>query len=257
MCDNPGVVRWTSLLRLLGAAALGALLVSGPALAGRVAPTLPADVPAAARARLAPITDHPSVATRVQGEQFVARRDVFEYLLDHPEFATHVTQTLKLARYRIWPTPEGLALDDGWGTVGTFELVYAGRGARVMYAKGEYHQRLLPNVRGQAVVTVEWTAAPAPDGKSVLTPTVGAFVKLDGRLMALAGKLATAVASSKADKEANRLAKVFARTTRAIDDNPTAVMDALRRRPDVPKRELEEFGRLLSVPAAAAVPPVH
>ena len=56
-----------------------------------------------------------SVATRVAAPAFPARREVFEYLLDHPELASHVTRALKVARYRIWRTRDGLFLDDGWG----------------------------------------------------------------------------------------------------------------------------------------------
>src|SRR5439155_1055642 len=81
-----------------------------------------------------------------------------------PEFATHVTQALRVARYRIWRTPTGLMLDDGWGTVGALEVVYGAPGVRVMYAKGEFQQTVLPNIRGQAVVTIDWTVTPAPDG---------------------------------------------------------------------------------------------
>src|SRR5207245_7123530 len=51
----------------------------------------------------------------------------------------------------------------------------------------------------------------------------------------------------KADLEARRLMKTFARASQAIDENPAGVYEQLRQRPDVPQRELEEFGRLLSV----------
>src|SRR3989449_5057780 len=43
--------------------------------------------------RLALVTATASLATHAAGEPFVARREVFEYLLDHPEFAAHLTRT--------------------------------------------------------------------------------------------------------------------------------------------------------------------
>jgi len=252
-CDNrQAVQRFRRLIAAVGVAMLATL--AGPALAGRLAVALPADVPPAIRARLAHVIDQASLSTRVQGESFVARRDVFEYLVEHPEFATHVTQALKVARYRIWRTPGGLMLDDGWGAVGALEIVYGAPGLRVMYAKGEYHQAILPNIRGQAVVTIDWTVTPAPDGKNLIAPSVGAFVKLDSRVLSAASALAGSIAAAKAEKEASRLVRVFAKTTRAINDNPGAVLEALRHRAGTPPRELEEFGRLLSVPAASAAP---
>jgi hypothetical protein len=215
---------------------------------------LPRQIPEVARARVQPVTGNPSLAVKVDAEPFVARRDVFEYLLDHPEFATHVTRTLRLARYRIWRTPAGLGIDDGWGTVGTFELVHASEGVRLMYASGAYQQKLLPDIHGQAVVVIDYGAQPASNGHSRINAAVSGFVKLDSRILALASKLATSVATAKGEKEARRLVRVFAKTMRAIDADPAGVFEKVRQRPDVPARELEEFRRLLSLPAAAPGP---
>lgn len=242
-------------LQLLIAALVTAagVTLAGPVLAGRPVPVLAADIPVAVRARLAPVIDDASVSTRVQGNSFVARREVFEYLIDHPVFATHVTRAVRSARYRIWQTPSGLMLDDGWGAVGAIEVVYGAPGVRVIYAKGEYQQTILPNIRGQAVVTLDWTSTTGPDGKHMIAPAVGAFVKLDSRLFSVASALASSVAAAKAEKEASRLVRVFEKTTRALNDNPAAVLETLRQRPDTPQRELEEFARVvLSAPAATA-----
>jgi hypothetical protein len=234
------------------------LLLLALVLAGSVGPLaaagiieLPPEVPQAARARVQPITDDPSLAVKVDAEPFVARRDVFEYLLDHPEFATHVTRALRYARYRIWRTPAGLSIDDGWGTVGTFELVHAGEGVRLMHARGTYQQKLLPDIHGQAVVVIDYEARPVANGRSRIDTAVSGFVRLDSRILAIASTLATSVATRKGEKEARRLVKVFAKTTRAIDADPAGVFEKVRQRPDVPARELEEFRRLLSLPAAA------
>src|SRR5207247_10842793 len=162
-------------LGLAGASPVLFLPTAPPAGPG---PSLPAEIPAAERGRLAAIAETASLATHAAGEPFVARREVFEYLLDHPEFATHVTRTLRLARYRIWREPDGLWLDDGWGAVGRFSVVYAGNGTRVMHARGGYTHWLLPTIRGQAVVVIEYGVQPAGDGKSLISAAVTGFVKL-------------------------------------------------------------------------------
>jgi len=212
---------------------------------------LPRQIPEVALARVKVVTDNASLAVKVDAAPFVARREVFEYLLDHPEFATHVTRALKLARYRIWKTPAGLGIDDGWGTVGTFELIHAAEGLRLMYARGVYQQKILPDIHGQAVVVIDYGARAAANGRSQINAAVSGFVKLDSRILTLASKLATSVATAKGEKEARRLVQLFAKTTRAIDADPAGVFDKVRQRPDVPARELEEFRRLLSLPAAA------
>jgi hypothetical protein len=216
------------------------------------APRLPAQVPVEARWRVQPVTEQASLAVKVDGEPFVASREIFEYLLDHPEFATHVTRVLKLARYRIWQTPAGLGIDDGWGMVGTFELVHAGQGVRLMYARGVYQQRILPDIHGQAVVLIDYGLRPEPDGRSTISAAVTGFVKLDSRLLELASRLASSVARAKGEKEARRLVRLFARTTRAIEAEPAAVYEQVRRSPGVPAGDLEGFRRLLNLGDAEA-----
>lgn len=209
---------------------------------------LPGELPRPERVRLQAVAETASVSTHVAGEPFVARADVFEYLLDHPEFATHVTRALKLARYRIWRRDDGLFLDDGWGATGRFDVVYASGGTRVMYARGQYDHRFLPQIRGQAVVVIEYAAQPAAAGRALISTAITGFVKLDSRVLNLVGKLARAIASAKADKEANGLVRLFARASQAIDEHPALVVEQLRQRPDVPRAELEEFRQLLGVP---------
>jgi hypothetical protein len=229
-------------------AGISAILLVSTALAAKPSPILPAQIPAQERTRLQEVAEGASVSAQAAGEPFLARSDVFEFLLDHPEFATHITRALKLARYRIWRGPEGgLWLDDGWGVVGQFSVVYASSGTRVVFAHGQYQSGLLPSIRGQAVVVIEYAFAPSADRRSLISPAVKGFVRLDSKIIALAGMLASSVATAKAEKEAKRFVKLFARASRAIEDNPAHVHEAVRQRPDVPTADLEEFRRLLDL----------
>jgi hypothetical protein len=209
--------------------------------------SIPREIPADERARLERVAEEASVSTRVETEPFVTRREVFEYLLDHPEFATHVTRTLRLARYRIWRTPEGMFLDDGWGATGHFSVVHAAAGRRVMYARGAYRNTLLPTINGEAVAMIQYEVTPAGEGRDLVHATVSGFVKLDSGILSFATKMAGPLAQRKADLEARRLMKTFARVSRAIEESPADVYERLRQRPDVPVRELAEFGRLLNL----------
>jgi hypothetical protein len=235
--------RWLIAIALLG-------LVASPATsattATAVAP-LPPDLPPDERARLERVAEAAAVSTRVATEPFFTRREIFEYLLDHPDFATHVTRTLRLARYRIWKTPDGMFMDDGWGATGHFAVVHAAAGRRVMYARGAYKQMLVPTINGEAVAMIEYDVTPAGEHRDLVTATVSGFVKLDSGLLAFAAKMAGPIAQRKADLEARRLMRTFARASRAIEDNPADVYERLRQRPDVPLRALQEFGRLLNL----------
>jgi hypothetical protein len=198
--------------------------------------------------RLDAVTRNPSVSARTAGEPFVGRRDVFEFLLDHPDFATHITQALRLARYRMWRTDEGLFVDDGWGATGQVFVVHATSGTRVLYAKGEFQHKLLPPIPGEAVVTINYDAQPTGDGRDRLVADISSQLKIDGPFGTLVVKLASSLATEKAEKESQRLMRLFARVLRAIEERPAALYASLLERPDVPQRELEQFRILLKLP---------
>ena len=61
-------------------------------------------------------------------------------------------------------------------------------------------------------------------------------------------KLASTLATEKAEKESRRLVHIFARVLKAVDEKPAALYASLRERPDVPRRELEQFRVLLKLP---------
>src|SRR5437899_9356907 len=154
--------------RLVGiAAGVGLLLVlAGDAPATWPTAALPADLPQAERDRLSQVTERVSVTARSNGEAFRVRRDVFEYLLDHPDFATHVIRALEIGRYRIWREPDGLWLDDTAGALVRFRIAYATRGSRIFYLQGRYQPQVLPAIHGRVVVLLDYTIKPQADGKS-------------------------------------------------------------------------------------------
>jgi hypothetical protein len=208
---------------------------------------LPPDVPEGHRARLEAVAQGAAVSTRVEADPFPARPEVFQFLLDHPEFASRVTRVLKVARYRIWREADGLHLDDGWGAIGRFDVVHATPRLRVMYARGVYRKRLLPDIHGEAVVTIEYAVRPAANGSTTIAAVVSGFVKFDSAVLSAATRLAAPIAQAKADKEARTLVRVFAKVSRAADERPAALVQDLARQPDVDPGDLAEFRKLLKV----------
>jgi hypothetical protein len=235
--------------RLVGIAAAGAALLlgaAGSALATRPSSSLPPSLPEAEQVRLRQVTEHASVSARSNGHAFRLRQDVFEYMLDHLEFATYVIRALGIGRYRIWREPDGLWLNDGGGALVRFQVVYAAQGSRIFYLQGHYQPAVLPTIHGRVVVLLEYTVEPAADGKSVITPAMASFVRIDNAVIGMLARLFTAVVAPRATRVTQRMVVDIARTARAIDDDPVRVTSMLRARPDVPPRELAEFDRLLA-----------
>jgi hypothetical protein len=213
-------------------------------------PVLPGGLPASQldRARLEEVTRNPSLSARAESEVMVGRLEVFEFLLDHPDFATHITRALRLARYRIWRTDDGMFIDDGWGATGQLTVVHSAGGTRMLYAKGEFQHKLLPSIPGEAVVTIDYETWPTQDGRHLLQARLAGQLKIDSAFATLMLKIANSVAREKAAKESRRLLQTFAKVLRAIDETPGTVYASLRTRPDVPQHELERFRVLLGLP---------
>jgi hypothetical protein len=235
--------------RYVGFAAAGAgllLVLAGSALATWPTAALPQDLPEQERARLQQVTQHASVTAQSNGESFLVRGDVFEYLLDHPDFATHVIRALEIGRYRIWREPDGLWLDDDAGALVQFHIAYAAHGSRVFYLRGRYQPSVLPTIRGRVVVVLEYRVEPASGGKSLITPAMTSFVRIDNGLVEALARLFKAVVAPRAAKVTSRIVVDIVKISIAIDQDPVRVDEALCRRPDVPSRELGEFRRLLA-----------
>lgn len=209
---------------------------------------LPLTATASSQARLDEVTRNPSLSAHAESEAIVGRREVFEFLLDHPDFATHITRALRLARYRIWRTDDGMFIDDGWGATGQITLMHAASGTRVLYAKGEFQHTFLPTIPGEAVVTIDYDTRPTEDGRELLQARISGQLKIDSAFATLMLKIASSVARDKAAKESRRLLQTFAKVLRAIDETPAAVYASVRGRPDVPRLELEQFRVLLGLP---------
>ncbi|HWN92682.1 MAG TPA: hypothetical protein VNQ15_14780 [Verrucomicrobiae bacterium] len=213
-----------------------------PGAGDNAAPSLPPGLPAADKARIDKVLAKATVSTRVEIDPYALRLDVVDYLLDHPEFATQVTRTLRLARYRIWRDADGLHLDDGWGVKGLITPLYGDGGLRVLYARGHYEQSFLPDIRGQAVIVLRYANGPDAKGRPGLATSLQVFGTLDSKVLS---SLAGTIAQDKASLEARRVLRVFSRLTTHLDRRLDEVLAELQKNPDVSRPELEDLRKLL------------
>lgn len=198
-------------------------------------------------AELQALTANATVTARAQAEPFVARREVFEFLLDNLEFAAHVTRALRVARYRAWRTADGLMVDDGAGARMNVSIVQATAGTRVVHARVQYRQKLLPEIHCTAVVMIEYDTIPSEDGRDIFSAAVTSYVKVESSVIAALVKLASTAVTDKAALESRRLVRNFARVSRAIEQDPARVLAEVSRDPDVPQAELAGFRKLLGI----------
>jgi hypothetical protein len=198
----------------------------------------PAQDYAVSRARLDDLARNPSLSASAMGEPFLGRKEVFEFLLDHPDFAGHVIRVL---RGRNRSSDEGLILEQT-------QVVHAASGLRVLYARGEVKQKLMPAIPGEIVLTVRYDALPTEDGRDLLVANVSSQVKIGGSIGEMLSKLAGPAVVEKAEKESRRLVRTLARVVQAVDERPAKLYAGLLERPGVSRDELEQFRALLKLP---------
>jgi hypothetical protein len=228
---------------LLCALLLSAALLPGPAAVGRdAAPALPPGVPPADLARIEKVLAQATVSARVEIDPYPMQLGIFDYLLDHPDFATQVTRALKLARYRIWRSEDGLNLDDGWGVKGLITPMFGNNGLRVVYARGRYEQSVLPDISGQVVIVIHYAGGRGPGGRPALATSMEVFAWLDSGLLS---SLAGSIAKSKATSEARYALRVFSRLSTHLQQRVDEVLAELERRPEVSRTELNGFRKVL------------
>ena len=76
-------------------------------------------------------------------------------------------------------------------------------------------------------------------------PATG-YLQVDNEVLRTLGKIAAPFVQAKADKETGQLLRVFARASRAIEENPSEVYQKVSERPDVPRAGARAVSRASS-----------
>jgi hypothetical protein len=100
-------------------------------------------------------------------------------------------------------------------------------------------------MRGEAVAVFDYKFHAASDGRTLVESWATGYVQIDNSFLHALGWVAHPFVQAKADKEAGRLLRVFARVSRAIENDPAQVYLRVRERADVPRPELDQFRELL------------
>ena len=109
---------------------------------------------------------------------------LYRYLLGEPPVAATLIRRLGLGSYHSQAWGESRFWgDDGEGTKGFVTLVYEDEASRIYYLEGSHESRLLPHIRGKAVVFLRMAVARDQLGNEGMDSTIVAYTKLDNRFL--------------------------------------------------------------------------
>ncbi|MFQ5898819.1 MAG: hypothetical protein ACE5JN_11325 [Candidatus Methylomirabilia bacterium] len=203
------------------------------------------------RAALEDVVRRPILSRVIKGFTFLSRKEVYEYLLDHPDFATGLARTLGLSKYRIQREPGGYQARDfrdyggteGRGMEGHFKTVYADPAKRVFFVWGTY-KKLLFTIRARAVLVLEYHHR-VRGGESYGHSTLSSYVMIDHPLFKLVARLLSPILGRAMDRSMKKTLRLAAKISEAAYRDPAAFAKKLEGSPELPRKELAEFRRAL------------
>jgi hypothetical protein len=134
--------------------------------------------------RLKSVVDHYTTANRVGPLKTAMDQEMYLHLLDRPPLAAALINRLDLADYKAEARgPDRWWGDDGEGAEGIVHLVHRDATTRIYYLEGTHRSRLLPNLRGKAVVFLRMVAVKGADGLEAMESTMVAYAMLENRIL--------------------------------------------------------------------------
>lgn len=198
------------------------------------------------------------VFRQVDGIAFRSRKEVYDYLIQHMDFAADVARMLRVGKYRMRRTSAGFEADDGHGAHGFLKPLYDDGDRRVFYLQGRYDPPVLPSIAGRLVLVLETSYTQAPDGENYAEMRVAGYLRLDSVLAEVIATVAQSFSEEMVQKKVKRFFRDVARVSRRAYDDPEGLLEELGRHPEFQAERVAEFRRVLLAhlppPWAEAIP---
>lgn len=185
------------------------------------------------------------LAHQVDGIWYRSRKEVFDFLFEHPDFAANVARVLREGRYRVRQTPGGYEAEDGRGAHGFFRPVIADADRRVFYLEGRYDRPYLPTLSGRLVLVLETVHRTNPGGTSYAEMRVTGFLRLDNAVIERLARIAVNLSRSLMDRRIRRFFRHVERVSLRAYADPEGLAEELAQHPDLPAERVAQFRKVL------------
>ncbi|MBI3988811.1 MAG: hypothetical protein HY347_04255 [candidate division NC10 bacterium] len=197
------------------------------------------------------IVRDPTLSREIKGLKFWSRKEVYEYLLDHPDFAAAIARALGLSEYQIVRDAKFFRGADSsyWGTdargaTGHFWVVYGDEKKRIFFLEGTYNRKWLPTIFARGVMVLTFQHKADGEGSSVENDLYG-YLKIENTFIALLAKLLQPIMGGAMDRKMKQTLSLGARISEEAYRDPIGFFKKLEGSPELPQQELDEFRRIL------------
>ena len=209
----------------------------------------------ASQQRVREVTEHAIFFRDLHGITVKSSPTVFDFLLDHPDFAATAGRILGIVNYRVVKERDGVYWgDDAHGATGTVELMHAGPGRRIYLATGTFVKRYLPTIYGRIVLVMAYEHRTDQTGESMVINDVRGYLRIDNQVLAILARIARPVVGPIVDKKVLRTFAAAGRLTEQASNDPVRLYQTLEASPEIEKSALREFRKVLRCCADDAGP---
>ncbi|MFQ5829617.1 MAG: hypothetical protein ACE5JD_10755 [Candidatus Methylomirabilia bacterium] len=202
------------------------------------------------RGEMEEIFYHPALSRKVIGLRFRSRKEVYEYLLDHPDFATGVARTLRLSKYRIDKDGGSYRAQDyadyegtkERGMKGRFRVIYSDPAKRIMFVWGTYKKVL--TIRARAILVLEYTHQ-AEEGETYVYSNLYGYVKIGHPILDLVTRLLSPILGAGMDRRMQKTLRLAAKISEEAYRDPAAFLEKLEGSGELHPEQLAEFRHVL------------
>ena len=192
-----------------------------------------------------PVIQKPQVSRDVADIRYPSRREIWEYLLDYPDFAADVARALREGKYRVHRVGDHYEADDGRGVTGIMKPLHAEAGRRIFYLEGRYDTKWFPTVRGRAVLVLDSDYTEPAGGTPEAEVRVVGYLRIENFLVGALIAIARDFSEKTFDRKVRKFFSHVERVSRRAWEDPQGLVDLLAAQPDLNRERLAEFRRIL------------
>ena len=169
--------------------------------------------------KLRDVTSRPSIYRRLPVHVIDSDRDLYVFLVRHPEIIINMWQLMGVTKVDIKRTGKyTFRAVDGAGTSGNVELIYGTGNLHVFYGEGSYEGPLIKNpVTGRCVLVLSSGYTETAEGRMHVTSRLDMFARVDNVAADLVAKTLSPFVCRTVDRNFTESARFVGEVSRAAE----------------------------------------
>lgn len=211
-------------------------------------------LPPDAQKLIQPVVGKPQISRDVGNITYPSRREIWEYLLDYPDFAADVARALHEGRYHIRRVGDHYDAEDGRGVRAIMRPLYAAAGRRIFYLEGRYDTKWLPTLKGRAVLVLDSDYTKSAAGAPEADVRVLGYLRIDNVFVAALVAIVKDFGERTFDSKVRKFFSHVERVNRRASEDPRGLLALLETQPALDRERLAEFRHILLGPTGSPRP---